>query len=240
MIEINLIPDVKLELLKARRQQRTVISISILVAIASIAVLALMAFYAFGVQTIANNLADNGIDSESKELRLVKDLDKTLTIQSQLDTLQAQHDKKLVASRIFDIISTTVPTGENVVTISNLKLDAKDGIIELEGQAANGYEALEVFRKTISQTKFQYSLDNEAQKPVNIASSISDGERQYGQDSEGKRVLRFALSFKYAEELFSPLSKSGKVVAPNRQNATDSASGVPKSLFSASVESENE
>lgn len=238
MIEINLIPDVKLELLRARRQQKMVISVSIMVAIASVAVVALMASYAFGVQAFADGRANDGITDESKKLQNIKDLSKTLTIQNQLKKLSGLQADKTVSSRLFDIIGTTVPSGTNRINISRLELDTEQSTITIEADAANGYEAVEVFKKTLAATTFEYKRDGKAQSAVKVASTISEGERRYGEDSAGKRVLRFNLSFKYAEQLFDTDSEEGRVVAPNQQRATDSTKGVPTSLFSSDGGSE--
>lgn len=231
MIEINLIPDVKLELLKARKQQKMVISGAILVAIASVGTVALMASYAFGVQFGLEVIADNNIKEKTKELKSVKDLSKTLTIQSQLSKLSSLQNDKNLTSRLFDIVGTIVPSGENQVKITRLSLDSEENLVRIEAEAVNGYEAMEVFKKTLAQTNFEYSEGDEAQKPVRIAKSISEGERRYGENADGNRVLRFDLSFVYPDELFSPTSQSGKIVAPTQQRATDSTQGVPESLF---------
>jgi Tfp pilus assembly protein PilN len=233
MIEINLIPDVKLELLRARRQRRMVISAAILISIIAGAVVVLLALYAFGVQTVADTLADNGIKDESQKLAKVKDLSKTLTIQNQLEQLSRSQSEKNVTSRLFDIISVTVPEGKNAVTIKRLAFKSEDSTIDIEAEATNGYEALEVFKKTIGQTTFQYNVDGKAQKPIKIATSIADGERRYSEDNQGRQVLRFSLSFTYPEEMFKPDSENGRIVGPNKQTATDSAQGVPTSLFSS-------
>lgn len=231
MIEINLIPDVKLELLKARRQRSMITSAAVFVAIAAGGLVVLLSFYTFGVQTVADGLAGNAITDETKKLKGVKDLSKTLTIQNQLSKLKALHDKKNMTSRVFDIIATAVPKGKNSILISRISLDTEENTITIEGEAANGYEALEVFKKTIEETKFKYNQDGEAQDPVRIATKISDGERRYGENSDGKRVLRFSMSFEYSDELFERTSQDGTIVAPDRQNATDSLQGVPTSLF---------
>lgn len=232
MIEINLIPDVKLELLKARRQRKMVISAAILVSIAAGAIVVLLALYAYGVQTVADTLASNSIDSESKKLAKVKDLSKTLTIQNQLEQLSRSQSDKNITSRLFDIISVTVPEGKNAVTIKRLAFNSVTSTIDLEGEATNGYEALEVFKKTIGQTTFQYNVDGKAQKPLKIANSIIDGERRYSEDNQGRQVLRFSLSFTFPQEMFKPDSENGRIVGPDKQKATDSAQGVPTSLFS--------
>lgn len=238
MIEINLIPDVKLELLKARRQRRAIISVAVIITIVAVGITVLLAMYAFGVQTIASKLADNSITSENDKLRKVEDLSKTLTIQKQLASLSQQHDDKNLSSRVFDILTTTVPTGTNAISVTRLTMNTEDKTIEIEGQAANGYEALEVFKKTIAETKFEYTTENEVQSPLAIATSISDGERRYSEDSTGKRVLSFTMSFSYPEELFQPTSENGRIIGPNQQNATDSANGVPNSLFTNPARSE--
>jgi len=133
-----------------------VISAAILTSIVAGAVVVLMALYAFGVQTVADTLATGSIDSESKKLSKVKDLSKTLTIQNQLEQLSRSQSDKNITSRLFDIISVTVPEGKNAVTIKRLAFKAEDSIIDIEAEATNGYEALEVFKKTIGQTTFQY------------------------------------------------------------------------------------
>ena len=187
MIEINLIPDVKLELLKARRQRRMVISAAILTSIVAGAVVVLLALYAFGVQTVADTLANGNIESENKKLSKVKDLSKTLTIQNQLEQLSRSQSDKNITSRLFDIISVTVPEGKNAVTIKRLAFKSEESTIDIEAEATNGYEALEVFKKTIGQTTFQYNVDGEAQEPVKIATAITDGERRYSEDDQGAK-----------------------------------------------------
>lgn len=232
MIEINLIPDVKLEYLKAQRQKRNVISLSIIVAMVAGALVVLLGFYVFVVQTVTMSLADGSIDSETKKLQQVDDLAKTLTIQQQMSAISSLHNDKLMSSRLFEVLKTIVPRGENEVSVSSLSLNTEDSTITIEGEAENGYEALDVFKKTIAKTRFEYLEDGQKQGPIAISTgSIIDGERRYGQSTNGDRVLRFSLSFTYPVELFAHSSTSGKVIAPNRQNATDSAAGVPKSLF---------
>lgn len=233
MIEVNLVPDVKLELLKARRQQTMVISISVIVAIASVALVVVMSLYTFGGQTIADNIANSNLEKNKKELKGVKDLSQTLTLQAQLETLTGMQADKNISSRLFDILTVVVPGGENQVNITRLDFDSEENVIEIEAEARNGYEAMEVFKKTLAQTKFHYNEDDKAAKPVNIATGTSIGERAYGEDSDGNRVLRFTLSFECPEQLFDSTITDGKVVGPDSQRATDSTQGIPESLFTS-------
>ena len=230
MIEINLVPDVKQELLKAQSVRSTVISLAIIVGIAAVGVVVVLALWVFGVQTARGAISDNTIKSESQKLLAVPDISNTLTIQNQLNALPDMHSSKHVDSRIFDVLTTINPPQPNDIAINKLTLSSEDTTITIEAQAPNGYPALDVFKKTINATTFQYTKDGESQS-VPLASDMSDSDRSYGEDATGKKVLRFALTFTYPEELFSTDLANAKIVAPTKTNATDSYLGVPKSLF---------
>ena len=102
----------------------------------------------------------------------------------------------------------------------------------LEGEAANGYEALEVFKKTIAGTTFSYlKADEKERTTAPVVTEISDNERSYGENSSGARVLRFKLVLTYSDELFTPSTKSININPPESKTVTDSATSVPKSLF---------
>lgn len=230
MIEINLVPDVKQELIKAQRVRASVISIAILASFVAAGIVVLLAIWVFGVQTARSVILDNTIQTESETLAGVEDVNNTLTIQNQLSKISEMHNNKTITSRMFDILTTINPSEPNNVAITNLSLDLENSIITIEAQAASGYPALETFKKTITATTFRYTQDGE-QQSVPLSSDMSDSERSYGEDASGARVLRFTLSFTYPEELFSRSAENATIVAPERTNATDSFQGVPHSLF---------
>jgi Tfp pilus assembly protein PilN len=229
MIEINLVPNVKQELIKAQRVRSKVIAGTIIVGLASIAAVLLLAFYVFGVQAARGFLADNAIDDGSKKLSKVEDLSKTLTIQNQLTKIPALNDSKKIDSRVFDLLIAIIPPAPNDIKISDMTIDSTEGTITINGQAANSYAAVEVFKKTIEGAKVKFTGSDE--KGVTLASNISTSNTSYGEDSSGAKVLRFTISFSYAKELFSPESKNVEIVVSNQGNVTDSYLGVPKNIF---------
>ena len=83
MIEINLIPQVKRELLKTRSLRNKVISVSILIGGASIAVVVVLAVL-FGGQIATEAIQDGGIKDRANKLTSVEDVNKVVTIQNQL------------------------------------------------------------------------------------------------------------------------------------------------------------
>ncbi len=231
MIEINLIPDVKQELLDAQSSRAKVISLSIIVGIVSIAAVVLLAGYVFGVQTVRSSLADGDITKKSDELSKVEDLSKTITIQNQLTKISDIHNSIKINSRIFDVLRAIIPPTPNDVQISTLAIDSDASNITIEGQAKNSYAAVEVFKKTLEGAKINYKDSEGADQSIVLASNIIVGDTSYGEDSTGTKVLRFSVQFDYTPELFATSSKNLKVTISNNGDATDSYLGVPKSLF---------
>jgi hypothetical protein len=230
MIEINLVPDVKQELIKAQRVRASVISVAILIGIIAVGIVVALALWVFLVQTARGVLSDNTIKSESQKLSSVEDVSNTLTIQNQLSKLSDMHNQKNIDSRIFDVLATINPPDPNNIAITNLSLDSETSTVKIEAQAVNGYPALDVFKKTIDATKLKFEQDGETQS-VPLASGMSDSDRSYGENAAGAKVLRFTLTFTYPEQLFSRTAQNATIVAPTRTNATDSFQGVPQSLF---------
>jgi len=230
MIEINLVPDVKQELIRAQRIRATVISVSIAIGVVSAAIVALLALYVYGVQTVRSVVADDAIKTSSQKLSTVEDLSKTLTIQNQLTKISQMHDDKKINSRIFDVLGAIIPPEPNLVQVSTLTVDSDTSTITLEGQALNSFAAVEVFRKTVEGAKLSYTAGGNNEE-VALASNISIGATSYGEDATGTKVLRFTFSFTYAKEVFSPASSDVKITLTNTGNATDSYLGVPRSIF---------
>lgn len=230
MIEINLIPDVKQELIKAQRIRSTVISFSIVIGLIAVGAATALAVYAFPVQTLRNVVVDDSIKKGGDQLAAVTDLSKTLTIQNQLTKISSLHDSAPINSRLFDVLVAVIPPAPNVIQVSDVTVDASSNTIAIDGQAANSYAAVEVFKKTIEGAVVKFTADG-SQKSVSLASNVSTSNTSYGEDATGTKVLRFTLSFTYAPELFASTSTNASVSIAAQGNATDSYLGVPKSIF---------
>jgi len=229
MIEINLIPDVKQELILAQRVRSVVISSSIFAGIIALAIVALLAVYVFGAQTIRSALADDNIKKGSEQLATVEDLSKVLTIQNQLSKITELNGQKKIDSRIFDVLSAVIPPAPNDVQVSNLLINGELSQLSIEGQTRL-FDNLEVFKKTVDGAVITYK-DGDEEYEVKLASNISTSDISYGEDTNGAKVLRFTLRFTYAQELFSPAVPSIVIKLTNQGNVTDSYLGIPKSIF---------
>lgn len=233
MIEINLVPDVKQELIRAERVRTSVISMAIIVGIAAIGVVVALAIWVFGYQFATNHSLDSSIEKKAQQISEVGDLNNTLTIQNQLKALPGLNNDKVINSRVFSLLATINPPSPHDIKVTSLTLDAAEKVITMEAQADNGYSSLETLRKTISATKISFKDDEDKEKSIPMASNLSDSDRSYGEDANGRRVLRFVISFSYDEALLSPTSKNLTITAPSKTNVTDSFLGIPKSLFTS-------
>lgn len=229
MIEINLLPDVKRELLHAQRARAVVVSASIFSGIVAIAVVAVLAIYIFAVQSARNGLADKSIDENSAKLESVKDLSKMLTIQNQLNRIDSLNQTKKLDSRLFDMLQAVIPPAPNSIQVASLSMDAETSLLTIEAQTPS-YDSVEVFKKTIEGAVVTYTTDGEEQMDP-LAEEVSLTDVSYGEDATGQRVVRFKLSFTYPESLLSASIPRTLIKLTNEGNVTDSYLGIPKSIF---------
>ena len=173
MIQINLVPDVKQELLRAQTQRNFIISIAVLLSIGAGIVILLVAGYVYGAQTLLMATSNKSIDTEYAKLSAVKDLDKMLTIQNQLGQVSSLNKDKRITSRMYDMLNVVVPDNPHNVKISSMSVapagedsssgsssdDTEGGAsITIEGQTVGSYASLEVFEKMIASAVIEYKV----------------------------------------------------------------------------------
>lgn len=159
--EINLVPEVKVKMIKSQKMRNVVLFVCIVVASGAIGVVAIL----FGIksgQDIAMSSQDRKLALMSEKLNSYSELDELVAIQGQLKGIDEITSRKTVLSRVFGALSVMLPTGGDVVKLSELRVNLETDLINLEGQADAridpqiDYRVLESFKKGVALTKYDY------------------------------------------------------------------------------------
>lgn len=158
MIQFNLLPDVKIQFIKAERRKRLMIAVSVIVSGAMLTLF--LVLFLFVRVNQAKHISDLNKDIETNlgQLKGKEDLNKILTIQNQLSSLPQLHDDKAVSSRLIDYLGQVTP---NEASISSVSVDFAENKITINGTADN----LITVNKFIDTLKFTgYKINNEEGK----------------------------------------------------------------------------
>lgn len=166
MIQFNLLPDVKLEYIRANRLKRLMISISILVAAACFAVAVLLFLAVNIVQKGHMSDLNTSIRTAASKVKQTPNIDEIITVQNQLQNLPTLHSTKPAATRLFGYLSQITPTN---VTISNVSVDFTLNTFTITGQAADLF-AVNTFVDTLKFTS--YTLASDTTNPQNAFSKV--------------------------------------------------------------------
>ncbi len=159
--EINLVPEVKAQMIRAQKLRNLVLFICIMVAVVSIGVVLVL----FGIksgQDIAIHNQDKRLETMSGKLLGYEELSDLITIQNQLSRLDAIADEKTVLSRVFGALGVMLSQGDDFVKLSELRVDLDNYTLRMEGQTDArvapliDYRVLEAFKKSVALTKYDY------------------------------------------------------------------------------------
>ena len=238
MIQLNLLPDIKLQYQKARRTQAKVVSGAILACIVSVGAVVLAVLWVYGIQTIQKAQLTKSIDTKYGELKAVKDIDKYVTVQNQLANLSGLHSEKIIMSRIFDVMAKLNPKAPNNVRISTLNVDTATNTMTMDGET-DTFTGLETFRDTLKNASLNYipvsddgtthteTLTSEQFFTPNTVMILTQG---IGKTSENKVVVSFKISAEYNPKVFARDSANVAITVPNK-DTTQSKEDTP-SVFS--------
>lgn len=115
MIELNLLPDVKMDYIKAQNMRRMTFTISALVTAVAVVLLGFLLSVNQLQKKHLNDLTGD-IKKESAQLKGKKDINKILTVQNQLNSLTALHAAKPAVSNLFNYLNQVTPSNINIST----------------------------------------------------------------------------------------------------------------------------
>ena len=107
MFEINLVPDVKAEMIRAQKKRNVVFFVSAVVS----AIAAWLVVVLLGVkvgQDVRINAQDSQLKQMSDKIESYDGLSELLTVQKQLSDLQTISENKKMLSRVFTVLYSIV------------------------------------------------------------------------------------------------------------------------------------
>ena len=233
MIQFNLLPDVKLQYMKARYRQRLAVTISFLVSGFFLVVMVLLFFFVRVGQTHHMNSLSSDIEATTNQLKETQDLDKILTIQNQLNSLPALHNNKVISSRLFDYLVQLTP---KQATISDATLDFELGTINIKGNA-DSLGTVNKFTDTLKFTDYKSGgaapLEGKAFSNVVLKSFSITGPEAAGQ---ANKQITYEIDLNFDPNIFANLlDENGKStdLTLTIPNIISTRSEKPASLFEA-------
>ncbi len=159
--EINLVPEVKAQMIKTQKVRNIVLFACIVVSAISVGAVIIL----FGVksgQDIAMSNQDKKLETMSAKLLGYDELDDLVAIQGQLAGLSDIANNKKILSRTFAALGVMMPEGEDSVQLSELRVNLDEDSLTLDGQADArvspliDYRVLESYKKGVALTKYDY------------------------------------------------------------------------------------
>lgn len=181
MIQFNLLPTVKLEYMKARRNKRITMLAAGAVSGVSLLLLTIL-FLNVQFQTKYSRDLGKDIDDQSRQLQDTEDISSILTVQNQLHSLATLHASKPDAARLINYVKRTTPVG---VTVSGVDTDFEANTISIKGKAQD-IKTVNVYVDTLKFTTYQSKTDANAKGDAfknvvlsSISTDASDGSATY-------------------------------------------------------------
>lgn len=223
MIELNLLPDVKKEFIRAQRTRNTVSAASILVTLGAAGILVFLGLVVYGGQALYISTKTSDIKKAHKELSEIPEIDKYLTVQNQLSNINDLHADKYIYSRAMDYLLQLNPAQPNNVALAAVTLTKEDNSLQIEGTARN-FAAVSVFQTTLTNATLNYKADGE-DRNIPLFSSVMLVDTGLA-NVEGTTFSRFEFELIFTEEAFMRTTTDPAVTVPNI-TTSDAARNAP-------------
>lgn len=221
IIQFNLLPDIKQQYLKAQRQKHMVTFIATLATLAAVGVFVVLLLVVQVWQKKSISDLNGDIKKYSNQLSSTNDFNKILTVQNQLTSMSALHDKKAVASRMFEYTTQLTPSA---ATISKLSLDFDQSTISISG-SADSLATVNTYVDTLKFTKF--TTNGDTQQSGNAFSAVVLSS--FGRTATD---TTYTITAKFDPVIFSE-AQSATLTVP-KITTTRSATEQPSDLFKQS------
>jgi len=217
MIQFNLLPDVKLNFIKAQRTKHITITVSILCSIIAVAILVILLVIVDGLQKKSLNDLNKDTAKYSAQITNTPQLNKVLTIQNQLGSLPTLDSQKPAIGRLFNYLSQTTP---QKASIDQITVDLTQNTWAISG-TADSYTTINQFVDTYKFTTYKTSTSS---ANANAFTGVVLGS--FGKSND---TVSYEITLSFAPDIF----KASQNITMNVPNivSTRSETQQPQLLF---------
>ncbi len=228
MIELNLLPDVKKEYLRAQQARNTVITASFLISVAALSLVVAFAVFVYAVQPVQTKLLTDEINKSQQTIQQIPDINKYLTVQSQLSQLSQLHTTKTVYGRMMDFLATLNPSPPNTVQLSGMQLNNTEGTVVFTGTTGS-FEAFNVFKDTLLNADVTYQTADASPVTEKLLTNVEVQTSNLG-TLQNKPVVNFVVRASYNQTAMIAQAGNALVKVPSIET-TQSVRQAPQPLF---------
>ena len=226
MIQFNLLPDVKLEYIKAQNMRRMILTSAVIVSLLALTVLGVL----IGANQLGKkHLSDlsRDITNQSRKLQNEPNIDSILTIQNQLESLTALHGMKPAASRTFDYLNRLTPAK---VSLTSYNTDLTTQVVTLSG-TADALSTVNQYVDTLKVTSYSTTADGTTSAKLPAFSDVVLSSFGLTASTKTDQAASYSITMKYDPLIFD-ITKSVTLTVPS---TVTTRTGVvqPSELFTA-------
>jgi hypothetical protein len=197
MIQLNLLPDIKLEYIKAQKMRRLVTLISIIVGSAAIVIFVILIGFGIAQKKHISDI-NSDVSRETNTLQSKPGINQELTVQSQLGSINTLHSQEPAVARLFSSYLDEVTP--EPVSLSDLSVDFGQGTINITG-AADTLATVNEYVDTLKYTTFTVGNSKTSQGAAFTNVVLSS----FGFDSSASnkaQAASFTITLGYTPEIF--------------------------------------
>lgn len=213
MIQLNLLPDVKLQYIRAQRQKNLIMSVSIITTIACGVIFVFLAVTALVWQKVSIDNLTSDISDRSQDLTGTEELDKILTVQNQLRTLPGMHDQKIVSSRLFEVFQKVTPGSASVASLS---VDFAGNTMKLDG-SADSLRTVNAFVDSLKATTVTSTIDGRQETKTAFSDVVL---ASFGRAEDAT----YSITLTFLPEIFAVTTESPQLTVA-KENSLDRPAG---------------
>jgi hypothetical protein len=226
MIQFNLLPDVKLQFIKAQRTRRLLTTVSLLVSLASIILLVVL-LSVDGLQKKHLNDLNRDIGNETTTLENKPNINSVLTVQNQLESLTNLHNGKPAAARLFTYLNELTPAS---VGISTFSIDFTQYSMIITG-TSDTLASVNQFIDTLKLTNYQVLGNNSSLSPA-FSDVVLTSFGYDTSNSQSNQDATYTINLSYDKTIFD-ITQNIALKVPT--TTTRAQLQLPSDVFSAPV-----